>query len=167
MHRTAPQSPSESANSITYPLSTDENLADTYRNPWGQVRAGRLLEDLDALAGTVAFDHCQTPGEPDLHIVTASVDRIVYRHRPNLQECADAPSLERVEGAWWRMGRRWRLYVDGVRGVGDARRLDDEQLGAEAVHMHMCMCMCMNMSMHMHMYMSMSMSMSMSMCMYM
>ena len=48
--------PSESANAITYAFSTDEELRDTYRNPWGHVRAGRLLEDLDAIAGTVAAD---------------------------------------------------------------------------------------------------------------
>jgi hypothetical protein len=28
-----------------------------YRNPWGGVRVGRLLEDLDSLAGNIAFDH--------------------------------------------------------------------------------------------------------------
>lgn len=27
------------------------------RNPWGSVRIGRILEDLDSLAGLVAFDH--------------------------------------------------------------------------------------------------------------
>merc|ERR1712232_546400 len=49
---------------------------------------GRLLEDLDALAGTIAFDHCRSsnPADPDLHIVTASVDRIKYKRRPGLDE---------------------------------------------------------------------------------
>jgi hypothetical protein len=28
-----------------------------YRNPWGSIRMGRLLEDLDSLAGNCAFDH--------------------------------------------------------------------------------------------------------------
>lgn len=28
-----------------------------YRNPWGHARIGRLLEDLDSLAGNVAFLH--------------------------------------------------------------------------------------------------------------
>ena len=28
-----------------------------YRNPWGFVRIGRILEDLDSLAGTIAFSH--------------------------------------------------------------------------------------------------------------
>jgi hypothetical protein len=28
-----------------------------YRNPWGFLRIGRLLEDLDSLAGSIAFTH--------------------------------------------------------------------------------------------------------------
>lgn len=28
-----------------------------YRNPWKEARIGRILEDLDSLAGFVAFDH--------------------------------------------------------------------------------------------------------------
>ena len=28
-----------------------------YRNPWDQVRVGKLLEDLDSLAGNIAFQH--------------------------------------------------------------------------------------------------------------
>jgi len=77
--------PSDSAASQMYAFSSDEALADMYRNPWGRMRVGRFLEDLDAMAGTVAFSHCQTPGAPNLLLVTASVDRIVYRHRPNLE----------------------------------------------------------------------------------
>lgn len=28
-----------------------------YRSPWGLVRVGKLLEDLDSLAGNIAFRH--------------------------------------------------------------------------------------------------------------
>lgn len=28
-----------------------------YRSPWNEVRLGRLLEDLDAMAGYIAFTH--------------------------------------------------------------------------------------------------------------
>jgi acyl-coenzyme A thioesterase 9 len=28
-----------------------------YKNPWGYVRIGRVLEDLDSLAGSIAFAH--------------------------------------------------------------------------------------------------------------
>ena len=81
-----PKTPEASENSMTYAFSSDEALADTYSNPWGHVRVGRLLEDLDALAGTIAFEHCRIAGEDPLLLVTASVDRIAYRHRPNLKD---------------------------------------------------------------------------------
>ncbi len=32
-------------------------LCTQYRSPWEEVRIGRILEDLDSLAGYVAFDH--------------------------------------------------------------------------------------------------------------
>jgi hypothetical protein len=34
-----------------------------------KIRMGRLIEDLDALAGTIAFKHCSVPGQ-QMHIVT-------------------------------------------------------------------------------------------------
>ena len=49
----------------------------------GRGRFGLLLEDLDALAGNVAFAHCDD-GDPDTPpplLVTASVDRLVLRQR--------------------------------------------------------------------------------------
>ena len=46
-------------------FDTDEGLQDRYRSPWGTVRLGRIFEDLDALAGTIAFEQhaplCPTP----------------------------------------------------------------------------------------------------------
>ena len=77
-----PRSPSQSHIEISYPFSTDEFLKETYRNPWGQMRFGKILEDLDALAGNIAFAHVQ---DPQLNIVTASVDRIRLRRPPNLE----------------------------------------------------------------------------------
>mmetsp|Transcript_48439 Transcript_48439/g.139292 ORF Transcript_48439/g.139292 Transcript_48439/m.139292 type:complete len:461 (-) Transcript_48439:135-1517(-) len=83
------KTPEDSAQSVTYPFSDPDKrwLVDKYRNPWGYVRPGRLFEDLDALAGTIAFEHCRgvNPQEKDPHIVTASVDRIKYWQRPNLE----------------------------------------------------------------------------------
>lgn len=85
-----PKSPEDSATSVTYEFSNPEKqwLVDKYRNPYGLVRPGRLFEDLDALAGTIAFKHCSSdnPRAEELHIVTASVDRIKYMHRPNLTD---------------------------------------------------------------------------------
>jgi acyl-coenzyme A thioesterase 9 len=72
---TTSKTPSQSATAISYPFSTDEFLHESYRNPWGEMRFGRILEDLDALAGNIAFQHVQ--GTPLL--VTAAVDRITVR----------------------------------------------------------------------------------------
>lgn len=37
-----------------YNFSTDFILREQYRDPWNEVRIGKLLEDLDALAGTIS-----------------------------------------------------------------------------------------------------------------
>lgn len=49
------KTPSQSRTSIFYNFSSDYLLREQYRNPWNQIRMGKLVEDLDALAGTVAF----------------------------------------------------------------------------------------------------------------
>eukprot|EP00884_Botryococcus_braunii_P007169 jgi/Botrbrau1/16453/Bobra.0142s0049.1 len=68
---------------ITYPFSTSYTLREQYRNAWQYVRMGKLLEDLDSLAGNIAFEHCYVEGgrcrAPIL--VTASVDAIKLKHR--------------------------------------------------------------------------------------
>ena len=46
--------PSDSRTSILYNFSTDFILREQYRDPWNEVRIGKLLEDLDALAGTIS-----------------------------------------------------------------------------------------------------------------
>jgi acyl-coenzyme A thioesterase 9 len=79
------KSPSDSRVQVSYPFSTDALLWETYRNPWGRMRLGKLLEDLDALAGNIAFFHVQTDSraeEDSPLIVTASVDRISLHRRP-------------------------------------------------------------------------------------
>lgn len=49
------KNPSESRTSISYKFSSDYILREQYRNPWNEIRMGKLLEDLDALAGTISF----------------------------------------------------------------------------------------------------------------
>lgn len=63
---------------VILPFSSDEILRQQYVSPFGRVRIGRLLEDLDAFAGNVAFLHCDD-GDPTTRlpsIVTASVDKL-------------------------------------------------------------------------------------------
>uniref|UniRef100_A0A7S1YY04 HotDog ACOT-type domain-containing protein n=2 Tax=Ditylum brightwellii TaxID=49249 RepID=A0A7S1YY04_9STRA len=68
-----PRPPSESMTKITYDFESDDFLKEQYCNPFGGLRFGKVLEDLDALAGNIAFSHVQ---DPTVNIVTASVDRI-------------------------------------------------------------------------------------------
>lgn len=66
--------------SVTYAFSSDPVLRELYRNPWDKIRVGRVFEDLDSLAGSVAYQHCFSPGRPSPLLVTASVDEIVLKH---------------------------------------------------------------------------------------
>lgn len=62
----------------TYLFASDKSARDLYANAWGGVRAGKLLEDLDALAGNAAAAHVLTGdwnGQPPV-LVTACVDEI-------------------------------------------------------------------------------------------
>jgi acyl-coenzyme A thioesterase 9 len=68
-----PRPPCESMTKISYEFEDDEFLMERYRNPFGHLRFGKVLEDLDALAGNIAYSHVQ---DPAVNIVTASVDRI-------------------------------------------------------------------------------------------
>ena len=68
---------------VRYNFSSDQNLRDAYVDNLGDVLTGKLLEDLDALAGNVAFMHCDDndPETRPLSLVTASVDRIRQTNR--------------------------------------------------------------------------------------
>ena len=48
------KTPAESRTTILYNFSTDYILREQYRDPWNEIRIGKLLEDLDALAGTIS-----------------------------------------------------------------------------------------------------------------
>ncbi|WCJ21876.1 Acyl-coenzyme A thioesterase 4 mitochondrial [Euphorbia peplus] len=75
------KSPSKSRTSILYNFSSDYVLREQYRNPWNEIRMGKLVEDLDALAGTISYKHCcnEDGMTRPLLLVTASVDRIVLK----------------------------------------------------------------------------------------
>lgn len=48
------KTPSQSRTIVIYNFSSDFILREQYRDPWNEVRIGKLLEDLDALAGTIS-----------------------------------------------------------------------------------------------------------------
>ncbi|XP_008670323.1 acyl-coenzyme A thioesterase 9, mitochondrial isoform X1 [Zea mays] len=72
------KTPAQSRTSIVYKFATDDILREQYRDPWNEVRIGKLLEDLDALAGTIAVKHCSDEDSTTrpLLVVTASVDKM-------------------------------------------------------------------------------------------
>ncbi|ESQ32477.1 hypothetical protein EUTSA_v10004228mg [Eutrema salsugineum] len=75
------RTPLHSRTKIFYPFSTDYILREQYRDPWNEVRIGILLEDLDALAGTISVKHCSDDDSTTrpLLLVTASVHKIVLK----------------------------------------------------------------------------------------
>lgn len=81
----APRPRHPELHSIAYSLSTDTELRETYRSPWNYVRIGKLLEDLDSMAGNVSFAHTDDGDARTLPplLVTANVERIrLARHIP-------------------------------------------------------------------------------------
>ncbi|KAM0038037.1 putative thiolester hydrolase [Helianthus debilis subsp. tardiflorus] len=79
--KVASKRPADSRTTILYPFSKDYILREQYRNPWNGIRVGKLLEDLDALAGTISFKHCFNHASmaESLLLVTASVDKMVIK----------------------------------------------------------------------------------------
>ncbi|KAI8016370.1 hypothetical protein LOK49_LG05G01622 [Camellia lanceoleosa] len=75
------KTPFQSRTTILYNFSTDYILREQYRDPWNEVRIGKLLEDLDALAGTISVKHCSDDDSMTrpLLLVTASVDKMVLK----------------------------------------------------------------------------------------
>ncbi|CAO2818950.1 unnamed protein product [Amaranthus hypochondriacus] len=75
------KTPSQSRMTVLYNFSSDFILREQYRDPWNEMRIGKLLEDLDALAGTISVTHCSDDDftTRPLLLVTASVDRIVLK----------------------------------------------------------------------------------------
>ncbi|KAJ1396449.1 Thioesterase domain [Sesbania bispinosa] len=76
-----PKTPSRSRTSVFYNFSSDHILREQYRNPWNHIRMGKLVEDFDALAGTIAFKHCCNDDGTTrpLLLVTAAVDKMVLK----------------------------------------------------------------------------------------
>ena len=81
--KSTPRPPAHSKTAIVYPFHSSPFVSETYKSPWGSIRIGKVLEDLDALAGNIAFKHCVSAGSwaPPL-IVTAGIDRIKVERTP-------------------------------------------------------------------------------------
>lgn len=68
----------DSRHYILYDFSTNPSLRHLYVDASGNILIGKLFEDLDALAGNIAFKHCDdgNPTSQAPNLVTVSVDKI-------------------------------------------------------------------------------------------
>ncbi|KAG0230228.1 hypothetical protein BGW42_001095 [Actinomortierella wolfii] len=71
---------SDSYTEVILPFASDKSLLEEYINVGGSLRHGKIMEDLDALAGAIAYKHADDgkANSSPLTIVTASVDRIDF-----------------------------------------------------------------------------------------
>ncbi|KAG0254709.1 hypothetical protein DFQ27_006713 [Actinomortierella ambigua] len=70
----------DSYTEVILPFASDKSLLEEYINVGGSLRHGKIMEDLDALAGAIAYKHADDgkANSSPLTIVTASVDRIDF-----------------------------------------------------------------------------------------
>ena len=76
--KTVSKAPNESFLQIELLVESDASVRDQYLNFRGGLRFGKLLEDIDAFAGNIAFMHCND-GDPTTKVpvlVTACLDRL-------------------------------------------------------------------------------------------
>lgn len=111
------KSPSQSRTSILYQFSSDYTLREQYRNPWNEVRMGKLVEDLDALAGTVSYKHCCSDdgSTRPILLVTASVDRLVLNRPINVDS-----DLKIVGAVTWVGRSSMEIQLEVIQPAQDA-----------------------------------------------
>lgn len=80
--------PSDSLLTVLLPFGSDARLRAQMVNFRGQLRVGRLLEELDSFCGNIAYAHCDDgdPGTELPTLVTASLDRLDLLKYPLLPD---------------------------------------------------------------------------------
>jgi acyl-coenzyme A thioesterase 9 len=70
--------PVDSRLTVLLPFGSDPELRAANVNRWGQLRVGKLLEEIDAFAGTIAYAHCDDDdvSSGPVTLVTVSLDRL-------------------------------------------------------------------------------------------
>ncbi|TFK17460.1 Thioesterase/thiol ester dehydrase-isomerase [Coprinopsis marcescibilis] len=79
-----PRNMHDSYSELVIPFALSPAVLEQYINASGGIRMGKLMENLDSLAGSIAYKHLLGPGVQELgriqdrgfYIVTASVDRL-------------------------------------------------------------------------------------------
>ena len=78
-HRKSTKSMQESYVEEFLRFKSNPEVKEDYLNYYGDIRIGKILEDLDALAGSISYLHCsEKMSAGDVVIVTASVGSICY-----------------------------------------------------------------------------------------
>ncbi|XP_023513828.1 acyl-coenzyme A thioesterase 9, mitochondrial-like [Cucurbita pepo subsp. pepo] len=124
------KTPSQSRTIVVYNFSSDFILREQYRDPWNEVRIGKLLEDLDALAGTISVRHCSDVDSTTrpLLLVTASVDRIVLKKPINV-----AADLKIVGSVIWVGRSSIEVQLDMIQSSEDCSNTSDSALTANFI----------------------------------
>jgi acyl-coenzyme A thioesterase 9 len=81
------KSASQSSLAIAYNFKSDSGLQDAYADARGSILLGKVFEDLDALAGNIAFLHVVGENQANVtlpSLVTASVDKITISNRKSI-----------------------------------------------------------------------------------
>ncbi|OIT38417.1 PREDICTED: acyl-coenzyme A thioesterase 9, mitochondrial-like [Nicotiana attenuata] len=75
------KTPSRSRTNVLFKFSSDYTLRERYRNPRNEIRIGKLLEDLDALAATISYKHCSSNDgtSRSIKLVTASMEKMILK----------------------------------------------------------------------------------------
>ncbi|TFK69794.1 Thioesterase/thiol ester dehydrase-isomerase [Pluteus cervinus] len=84
VHDHTPRSMHDSYSELVLPFGSSPEFLEGYTNAAGGIRTGKLMENLDSLAGSIAYKHMLGPGintlgpisERGFYLVTASVDRL-------------------------------------------------------------------------------------------
>ncbi|KAK9672167.1 hypothetical protein RND81_12G081400 [Saponaria officinalis] len=118
------KNPKNSRTSVEYKFSEDYVLREQYRNPWNEIRMGKLVEDLDALAGTISYKHCSNNDgmARPLILVTASVDKILLK-RPIRVDT----DLRLVGAVTWVGRSSMEMQLEVLQSSQDSSRSTDEQ----------------------------------------
>ncbi|KXN67395.1 Thioesterase/thiol ester dehydrase-isomerase [Conidiobolus coronatus NRRL 28638] len=69
----------DSYTEVLLPFKTDSELLGQYENFFGVLKVGKFIEDLDCMAATIAYKHCNVDDveTAPFYLVTASVDSLV------------------------------------------------------------------------------------------
>lgn len=108
------KTPAESYFEHVYHFGSDAQLRDSFINSFGDLRFGKLLEEMDLAAGKISYAHADG-FDLDLTIVTAACDRIdLVAPLPSNQDLRLLGQVNEVGNSSMEVGLRLETLEDGV-----------------------------------------------------